>query len=138
MGLRGKADPPQDSKHREWEFHKNKLGAYLVTNGMEFPFDVKSRVFYFDTSSRNKASHVEESEISKQFYVREFMEEAGYEIRVVETRDIGYCDIYAVIFGRRIYNDCEMESHFFALSLNSCLSIARSTEHDPMGPGSRS
>ncbi len=57
--------------------------------------------------------HVGEDETSEQACVREFMEEAGYKIRVMETRDIGYCDVCAAVLGKRVRNDCEMESRLF-------------------------
>ena len=69
--------------------------------------------------------HVEEGETSAQAAAREFVEEAGYEIEVLETRDIGYCDVCAAILigycdvcaailGRKVRDDCEMESRLFS------------------------
>ena len=58
--------------------------------------------------------HVEEGETSAQAAAREFMEEAGYEIEVLETRDIGYCDVCAAVLGRKVRDDCEMESRLFS------------------------
>ena len=58
--------------------------------------------------------HVEEGETSEQACVREFMEEAGYEIEVLETRDIGYCDVCAAVLGEKVGGDCEMESRLFS------------------------
>lgn len=57
--------------------------------------------------------HVEAGETSPQAAAREFMEEAGYEIEILETRDIGYCDVCAAILGRKVRDDCEMESRLF-------------------------
>ena len=58
--------------------------------------------------------HIEEGETSEQAAAREFMEEAGYEIEVVATEDIGYCDVCAAVLGRRVRDDCEMESRLFS------------------------
>ena len=58
--------------------------------------------------------HVEEGETSAQAAAREFLEEAGYEIEIVATRDIGYCDVCAAILGRKVREDCEMESRLFS------------------------
>lgn len=58
--------------------------------------------------------HVEPGETSEQACVREFMEEAGYEIEVVATRDIGYCDVCAAILGKKVNEDCEMRSRLFS------------------------
>ena len=58
--------------------------------------------------------HVEEGETSAQAAAREFLEEAGYEIEIVATRDIGYCDVCAAILGKKVRGDCEMESRLFS------------------------
>ena len=58
--------------------------------------------------------HVEEGETSAQAAAREFLEEAGYEIEIVATRDIGYCDVCAAILGKKVREDCEMESRLFS------------------------
>lgn len=58
--------------------------------------------------------HVEEGETSAQAAAREFVEESGYEIKVLETRDIGYCDVCAAVLGRKVRDDCEMESRLFS------------------------
>jgi 8-oxo-dGTP diphosphatase len=57
--------------------------------------------------------HVEEGETSEQAAAREFLEEAGYEIEIVATRDIGYCDVCAAILGEKVKDDCEMNSELF-------------------------
>jgi len=57
--------------------------------------------------------HVEEGETSEQAAAREFLEEAGYEIEIVSTRDIGYCDVCAAFLKDKVKNDCEMESKLF-------------------------
>lgn len=58
--------------------------------------------------------HVEEGETSEQAAAREFIEEAGYEIEIVATRDIGYCDVCAAILGEKVKDDCEMKSELFS------------------------
>ena len=58
--------------------------------------------------------HVEEGETSAQAAAREFLEEAGYEIEIVATRDIGYCDVCAAILGKKVRENCEMESRLFS------------------------
>lgn len=57
--------------------------------------------------------HVEAGETSAQAAAREFMEEAGYEIEILQTRNIGYCDVCAAVLGKKVRNDCEMESRLF-------------------------
>lgn len=58
--------------------------------------------------------HVEAGETSEQACVREFMEESGYAIEVVATRDIGYCDVCAAVLGEKMTDACEMESELFS------------------------
>ena len=58
--------------------------------------------------------HVEEGETSAQAAAREFLEEAGYEVEILETRDIGYCDVCAAVLGHKVRDDCEMESRLFS------------------------
>ena len=58
--------------------------------------------------------HVEAGETSKQACIREFMEESGYSIEVVATRDIGYCDVCAAILKEKVSEDCEMEPRLFS------------------------
>ena len=70
--------------------------------------------------------HVEEGETSAQAAAREFEEEAGYRIEVLETRDIGYCDVCAAVLGRKVRDDCEMESRLFS-ELPEQLSFSPST-----------
>ena len=58
--------------------------------------------------------HVEEGETSAQAAAREFLEEAGYEVEMLGARDIGYCDVCAAVLGRKVRDDCEMESRLFS------------------------
>ncbi len=73
--------------------------------------------------------HVEEGETSEQAAAREFLEEAGYEIEIVATRDIGYCKVCAARLGKRIREDCEMESQLFS-ELPEQLSFEREEYED--------
>ena len=80
--------------------------------------------------------HVEEGETSAQAASREFVEESGYEIEVLETRDIGYCDVCAAVLGRKVRDDCEMESACSRNCRSSCRSTAKSTWTPSPGLGS--
>jgi len=80
--------------------------------------------------------HVEEGETSEQAAAREFMEEAGYEIEIVATRDIGYCDVCAARLGRKVKEDCEMRSELFD-ALPEQLSFGRD-EYEDTVPWARS
>ena len=73
--------------------------------------------------------HVEEGETSEDAAKREFLEEAGYEIEIVATRDIGYCDVCAARLGKKISKDCEMRSELFS-ELPEKLSFDRSEYED--------
>lgn len=57
--------------------------------------------------------HVEAGETSDEACIREFMEESGYSIKIVSTRDIGYCDVCAAILGEKVSEECEMSSELF-------------------------
>ena len=80
--------------------------------------------------------HVEEGETSAQAAAREFKEEAGYRIEVLETRDIGYCDVCAAVLGEKVAEDCEMESRLFS-ELPEQLSFDRE-EYEDTVPWARS
>ncbi len=73
--------------------------------------------------------HVEEGETSEQAAAREFLEEAGYEIRIVATRDIGGCDVCAAVLGEKVTDDCEMRSELFG-ALPEQLSFPREEYED--------
>jgi len=57
--------------------------------------------------------HVEEGETSAQAAARETMEESGYEIEIVSTKDIGYCDVCAARIIGKTDAPCEMDSCMF-------------------------
>ena len=73
--------------------------------------------------------HVEEGETSEEAAKREFLEEAGYEIKIVKTRDIGYCDVCAAILGKKVRDNCEMRSELFT-ELPEQLSFEREEYED--------
>lgn len=58
--------------------------------------------------------HVEEGETSPEAAAREYIEESGYRIAVVATRDIGYCDVCAAVLEDRVSEHPEMESRLFS------------------------
>ena len=57
---------------------------------------------------------IEVGETPEQAAIREFHEEAGYDIEVVATRDIGTCYVCAAILGPRIADDNEMVTSMFS------------------------
>ncbi len=73
--------------------------------------------------------HVEDGESSEEAAKREFLEEAGYEIEIVKTRDIGYCDVCAAILGKKVRDNCEMRSELFT-ELPEQLSFEREEYED--------
>jgi 8-oxo-dGTP diphosphatase len=80
--------------------------------------------------------HVEDGETSEEAARREFIEEAGYEIEIVATRDIGYCDVCAARLCRKVRDDCEMRSELFT-ELPEQLSFERA-EYEDTVPWARS
>lgn len=69
--------------------------------------------------------HVEDGETSAQAAARECTEESGYSVRIVDVRDIGYCDVCAGILGDRTSDSPEMRSRMFS-TLPDKLSFDRS------------
>lgn len=56
---------------------------------------------------------IEDGETPEQAAVRECSEESGYDVEVVATRDIGYCNVCAcIVKGKK--DGSEMESEFFS------------------------
>ena len=80
--------------------------------------------------------HVEEGETSAQAAAREFEEESGYRIEVLEVRDIGSCDVCAAVIAGKTGGPCEMRSEFFT-ELPSPLSFGRE-EYEDTVPWARS
>lgn len=58
--------------------------------------------------------HVEDGETSEQAARREFIEESGHNIRIVKTRDIGYCDVCAAVLLDKVSDECEMKTELFS------------------------
>ena len=86
--------------------------AYVVA------FDEKGRYLMVHHPRRGgwemPGGKTEPGENAEQACVRECMEESGYEVEVVATRDIGYCDVCAARIVRRTDADAEMESDLFS------------------------
>ncbi len=80
--------------------------------------------------------HVEEGETSAEAAARETIEESGYIVRVVATRDIGYCDVCAAVIVGRARNIPEMRSELF-VEIPDDLSFDRS-EYEDVIPWARS
>lgn len=57
---------------------------------------------------------IEEGETPEQAAIREFREEAGYDIEVVATRDIGTCYVCSAVLGSRTSEDNEMIASMFS------------------------
>lgn len=58
--------------------------------------------------------HIENGESETEAAKREFSEEAGYDIDVVETRDMGHCKVCACLLLDRTYGTPEMTSELFS------------------------
>jgi len=58
--------------------------------------------------------HVEDGESVEVAAKREFSEEAGYEIDILETKDIGQCHVCACLLLDRINDSPEMISDLFS------------------------
>lgn len=57
--------------------------------------------------------HVKTGETLEEGVVREFAEEAGYAIRVVKMRDLGYCHVFAAVLGEKLQETPEMRVELF-------------------------
>lgn len=57
---------------------------------------------------------IEEGETPEEAATREFREEAGYDIEVLATRDIGTCYVCAAILGHKVSDDNEMPTGMFS------------------------
>lgn len=59
--------------------------------------------------------HIKEGETPEQAAVRETLEESGFGIKVVATRDLGHCHVCAAVLDAEPADgNCEMESSFFS------------------------
>lgn len=72
---------------------------------------------------------IESGETPEQAAIREFREEAGYDIDVIATRDIGTCYVCAAILGPKTTNDNEMSASMFS-SVPDQLSFDRDEYED--------
>ncbi|MDR0508991.1 MAG: NUDIX domain-containing protein [Candidatus Methanoplasma sp.] len=57
---------------------------------------------------------IEEGESAEDAAKREFLEEAGYEIKIVKTMDIGHCLVCACLLLGKVNDSPEMSSELFA------------------------
>ena len=78
--------------------------------------------------------HVEPGETPEEAAVREFMEESGYEIDIVDRMDYNGVDVFAAILGSKT-GEAEMESGLFS-SLPDELSFGRD-EYETTVPWAR-
>lgn len=79
--------------------------------------------------------HIKKGETPSEGAVREFEEETGYTIRLVETRDLGHCYVCSAILEKNTKADHEMESRLFD-RLPDRLSFDR-TEYEDTVPWAR-
>lgn len=79
---------------------------------------------------------VENGETVEDAAKREFLEESGYCIEVVRTRDLGPCDVCACRLLNKVTDECEMVSELFT-EIPSELSFDRS-EYEETIPWARS
>ena len=73
--------------------------------------------------------HVEDGETIEEAVEREFLEEAGFEIEILGTRDIGYCHVCAATLGKKVSDGQEMEWRMFS-EIPDKLSFDRSEYED--------
>ncbi len=96
-------------------------------------FDESGRFLMVFNPKRNgwemPGGHVEDGETSEQAAARETMEESGYEIEIVSTTDIGYCDVCAARIAGKTDKSCEMESRMF-IDIPDQLSFDRAEYED--------
>ena len=57
--------------------------------------------------------HVKSGETLEEAAIREFAEEAGYSIRIVKTRCLGYCHVCAAVLGEKLPGSPEMKVELF-------------------------
>ncbi len=79
--------------------------------------------------------HIKKGETPSEGAVREFEEETGFTIRLVEIRDLGHCFVCSAILGKNPKADHEMESRLFD-RLPERLSFDR-TEYEDTVPWAR-
>ncbi len=57
--------------------------------------------------------HIKKGESPPEGAVREFKEETGYMIKLVEVRDLGHCFVCSATLGKNLKIEHEMESRLF-------------------------
>ena len=57
--------------------------------------------------------HVRRGESPEDAARREFIEESGYDVRIVAVRDLGYCRVCAGLLGEKVDQECEMVPKLF-------------------------
>ncbi|MCL2318221.1 MAG: NUDIX hydrolase [Methanomassiliicoccaceae archaeon] len=68
---------------------------------------------------------IEENETPENAVKREFLEEAGYEIKILGKRDLGHCIVCACLLLKKTNNNPEMVSELFS-ELPAVLAFERS------------
>lgn len=76
--------------------------------------------------------HIKIGERTEDGAVREFREEAGFEIEIVKTRNLGHCFVCAALLGPQTNQDSEMRTELFE-KLPAELSFDR-TEYEDTVP----
>jgi 8-oxo-dGTP diphosphatase len=79
---------------------------------------------------------IEPGETPEQAASREYMEECGYHIHIVKTRNLGYCHVCACILLDKETDACEMRSELFS-EIPKKLFFSR-TEYEDVIPWARS
>jgi 8-oxo-dGTP diphosphatase len=57
--------------------------------------------------------HIEAGESAEEAAKREFIEESGYKVDIIGTKDIGHCSVCACLLLEKINDSPEMESELF-------------------------
>jgi len=79
---------------------------------------------------------INEGESAEEAAKREFLEEAGYDIRVLEIKDIGHCRVCACLLLDKVNGSPEMDSELFS-EVPDRIAFERS-EYDTVVPWARS
>ena len=79
--------------------------------------------------------HIRRGESPEEAAVREFVEEAGYSVKIVKMRNLGHCFVCAAELGDKVSSDEEMEVRMFG-SLPDELAFERE-EYEDTVPWSR-
>jgi 8-oxo-dGTP diphosphatase len=79
---------------------------------------------------------VEEGECAEEAVMREFFEEAGFDIEILGSKDIGHCCVCACLLLNKLNDTSEMKAELFA-DLPEKLAFDR-TEYETVIPWARS